>query len=676
MKFTKVRLENLFAYDGNVNFDFSDTRPERNIVLIWGRNGMGKTSFLNSMKLLFTGTTQSDFRAVGFPPVYLNLRQYVLGDGTRWAGIINRSARRRAEKMGRPLDGRVEASWENAEGKIFTATRWWSVDGDDVEEGVHVDQGAERIAGEAAVDFLAETLPADFVKFFFFDGEDIKSIAESSGSHQKDIDRLLQITFVEELAGELKKMVGDRRQRNLQSDLRRKMDDLKAEKQKAITAEIEADETITELDSQLISDGIELKKLQLRRANLSSGASELQREALEKQKEHLTERLKMLTEEIVHGLFDHIPVLANMSMVKQVFGQVDARVAAGASWESTFVRSISSQLPAWIEEADQSVNADVAERIGSYISTKMTETLRVTQPSGLFATSDILKMEKLRKALEFWVVAGLEKRELQAKLLLDASQVKAELQEVDEALLTIEVGAKGNLEDFRSVTNKLAELEEAIARQNQDRGGLLIRLEEARERQKEHEAKIKEFEAKYLQAEQDTEDGKYLAKVAQTLNQIAEELKKATRTELEDMLTDRFRRVITHPLIDRISLDDTYTMTYHEKSGRSIGRTSLSSGMKQLAATAMLWAMKDCAGRMIPVIIDTPLGRIDRENQDHLLTAYYPSLSHQVIILPTNAEIDSRKRSLLEARIAKHYTIINDSGDSANVEERPLVELS
>ncbi len=55
MKFLTVKLENLFAYEGEVEFDFAATTPERNVALVWGRNGMGKTSFLRSLKLLFLG---------------------------------------------------------------------------------------------------------------------------------------------------------------------------------------------------------------------------------------------------------------------------------------------------------------------------------------------------------------------------------------------------------------------------------------------------------------------------------------------------------------------------------------------------------------------------------------------------------------------------------------------
>ncbi|URK89507.1 hypothetical protein LP421_33155 (plasmid) [Rhizobium sp. RCAM05350] len=257
------------------------------------------------------------------------------------------------------------------------------------------------------------------------------------------------------------------------------------------------------------------------------------------------------------------------------------------------------------------------------------------------------------------------------------SQTKVELAEVTEALLKLEVGAQGNLEEFQEVTNRIEELRLTEARLNQQKGVSTTKLADLKRQQLTIVEEIARLQSSQSQATTEMEESKFATSISRTLNEIALALKDATRAELELMLNDRFRRIISHPLIKRISIDDAYVLTFHEESGRAIGRTSLSSGMKQLAATAMLWAMKDSANRDIPVIIDTPLGRIDHENQDHLLMAYYPVLAKQVIILPTNVEIDARKRAMLEPRIAEHYLIENTTGDAAMVTKgKALVELA
>ena len=43
MKFLRIEIEHVFAYDKLAFVDLSGTTDDRNIILIWGRNGMGKT---------------------------------------------------------------------------------------------------------------------------------------------------------------------------------------------------------------------------------------------------------------------------------------------------------------------------------------------------------------------------------------------------------------------------------------------------------------------------------------------------------------------------------------------------------------------------------------------------------------------------------------------------------
>jgi DNA sulfur modification protein DndD len=164
-------------------------------------------------------------------------------------------------------------------------------------------------------------------------------------------------------------------------------------------------------------------------------------------------------------------------------------------------------------------------------------------------------------------------------------------------------------------------------------------------------------------------------RIVRTLNDVREELRVAIRQRLEAQLTRRFRELVQyHHLVERVTIDDLYTMTFLDGAGRPVGRRSLSSGLKQLAATALLWAMKDLAEAEMAVVIDTPLSRIDRQNQEHLLRNYYPNLAEQVIILPTNSEIDKHKFKFLEDHVAVEYRIDNETGDRAEVQRASLRE--
>jgi DNA sulfur modification protein DndD len=672
VKLLNIVLDNVFAYEGAASFDLSKTDGDRNLILIWGQNGAGKTSFINSVKLFFKGPTQA-VRTIGFLPRKLNMTQYVLGDGATWTGLINRAALKRAVSLNQPLDAGITVKWED-QGNEYTGVRWWTVEGREISSGLYIDQkGGERLANEPAEDVLQRILPSDLVDFFFFDGEDIKSLAETSGSKQEDFDRLLQTTFVNDLAKEVENVAKERRRRNSEGDTRDKLDAARFDLSKSVTAVEKAKERLLECEDQLGNDGVELRRLQLRRSNLGSGATALQREGHEKNRSDLNEELERLTEQIVRSLPADVPILANIRMLKPAIDQVEARLAAGNTAEATFVRGVSVQLPEWVGEATPEMDEAARGRLAQHLIERLQATLADVTPSGLFADADQLRIARLREDLDFWTVAAGERRDAQIKLLMEATRVKTRVAELDDILLRIEVGSQANIEEIRSIANRIEQLEEGIAQFNQEKGVLTTRIKDELERQETLIKLIAELEADQSQANSDANDHRVVMDLARTLNEIADALRQATRQELEELLNKRFRRIISHDLIARITIDDAYTLGYTDRQGKLLGRSSISSGMKQLVATAFLWAMKDSAGADMPVIIDTPLGRIDRENQDYLLKNYYPSLSRQVIVLPTNSELDKRKLDILRPHIAENYTIVNDSGEAARVERRALV---
>lgn len=672
MKLLRVKLENIFAYK-EASFDFSGTTPDKNIVLIWGRNGMGKTSFLNAMKLLFTGADIAEFRQVGVPPTILSGPQYVLGDGSQWTGLINREARRRASALGEPVTAQIVASWLDNLGETVTATRWWTVEAENYTTGVVIQRGSDRKTAQAAQAILEDTIPSRLVRFFFFDGEDIKSLAESSGSYQADFNRLLQITFLEDLARELVALSGDRKRSGLESNLRRALDEAQANLAKARTVQVEAREALEEIESLLSIDGVELRRFQIRRANLSSGASEAQRKLLEEQLRSETNKLTQLTDQIVRELPRDVPILANLGLVRKALSEILTRISHAGSSEANFANDISNRLQGWVAEGCPALSDSEGAKLSAFLSERIRGLLHVEGGGGLFASVSPAVLERIVGRFESWAVVGDTLRSVRARALIEAYRLGNSVQEIKRNLFTLEVGANGNAEEFRQVSNKVEELQQGIDKQNQLKGVWTARRLEAVNAEKRWAAEVSRLEESQDQVSQAAEDSRFVLKAVKALNEISERIKTLTRAELETMLNERFKRIIQHPLIDRIGIDEGYVLTFFEKTGKPIGRTSLSSGMKQLAATALLWAMKDNANTDFPVIIDTPLGRIDRENQEHLLRAYYPVLSRQVIILPTNAEIDERKLKLLSEKVATHFRILNTSGDAATVEEGSLV---
>src|SRR5690606_33202414 len=97
---------------------------------------------------------------------------------------------------------------------------------------------------------------------------------------------------------------------------------------------------------------------------------------------------------------------------------------------------------------------------------------------------------------------------------------------------------------------------------------------------------------------------------------------------------------------------DAYSVTLFDQTGMLVDKKALSAGEKQIYAIAMLEALGRTSGRSLPLIIDTPLGRLDSKHRDKLVNNYFPTASHQVVILSTDTEIDESFYSALSPEIS------------------------
>jgi DNA sulfur modification protein DndD len=113
--------------------------------------------------------------------------------------------------------------------------------------------------------------------------------------------------------------------------------------------------------------------------------------------------------------------------------------------------------------------------------------------------------------------------------------------------------------------------------------------------------------------------------------------------------------------IKSISVDaETFRVTLLDSQDNAIEMKELSAGEKQILAVATLWALASTAGRLLPIVIDTPLGRLDSSHRTNLITNYFPFASHQVIILSTDTEVDKALYQELSPHISTVYHLIYD----------------
>ena len=576
MKFLSIEIEHVFAYDKKAIVNLSGTTDDQNIVLIWGRNGMGKTSFLNALRLLFTGVDHSSSRIVGFPPRPLGTLQYVVGDGAGWSGLINQPARRRAKRDGVPVVAGVKATWES-DGLTVTAERQWTYDGATFKESLRLFDGKERLVKDAAEAHLEDFLPKDFVGFFFFDGEDIKSLAESAERKQIDFDKLLRIAFLNEATAELKKLITERQRSKMQDKLFDSLREVEVELTKT-TGAIEAARNEQErINEDLVNDTIELRRLTTRRENLSSGASEAQREALDTRRLALKAQLPETSSAIASNLPPAVPMLANLGLVRRALEAVEARLAAAGAAEVVLVRRVQADLPEWIEEAPVDLDPAQISVLCETISERLGGLVASASDSGLFSQLELGRADRLRASLLKWATVGPDRRGIQVANLTEARRLRNELQQVNDSLMEIEVGSQANLESYKEVIAEIARLDDRIAKHNQRKGVLQDKLAELAGEQRKLKEQQRSLQESRDEAAKVYSDLRFFSRVVRALNEVTEGLRREMRGNIEKLINERIRLLLTdHPLIDKITLDESYTMSFLDGAGHPIGRSSLS----------------------------------------------------------------------------------------------------
>ncbi len=179
--------------------------------------------------------------------------------------------------------------------------------------------------------------------------------------------------------------------------------------------------------------------------------------------------------------------------------------------------------------------------------------------------------------------------------------------------------------------------------------------------QQELNRKLKNYSEDAIDNINDEHIIKSAAKVQQTLKIFKEKLSLKKLNKLETEVKDCFLYLLHKSnLINRITIDsDRFKLALYDTDGQPFPKQRLSAGEKQLLAIAFLWGLARVSGRNLPVAIDTPLGRLDSSHRKNLVERYFPTASHQVILLSTDTEIGKKEVTTLREQeaIAQEYLL-------------------
>jgi DNA sulfur modification protein DndD len=141
---------------------------------------------------------------------------------------------------------------------------------------------------------------------------------------------------------------------------------------------------------------------------------------------------------------------------------------------------------------------------------------------------------------------------------------------------------------------------------------------------------------------------------------IDEIVKQAVPSQIADIATrmTETHKLMSHKsdLVDRIDIDENCNVKLLNSSGFDVRDLDLSAGEKQIFTQALISAVAHVSGRAFPMIIDTPLGRLDSQHRLGVIK-HLSKIGSQVILLSTNTEIVGEYYSAIRPYLLKEYVV-------------------
>lgn len=253
---------------------------------------------------------------------------------------------------------------------------------------------------------------------------------------------------------------------------------------------------------------------------------------------------------------------------------------------------------------------------------------------------------------------------------------KQELVEIDQKIESLKENIKGESqkeEDLKKLESSLEAKESQYRKleiEIDNLDSVLINLE------KELATLEREFAILLKKSAENEYEAKRLEMI-QNLNielkKIFEEYSSETRIILGDETTRIFRRLIDDKdmsLINEITINNKYELEIYERNNIRITQ-DISQGQRQIVALSFVTALAKIADKgtgqiEFPLFMDTPFGRISKQNRVNLIKNI-PNLSLQWILLLTDTEFTDFEAEVFksEGRVGRIYKLYQiDKGHS------------
>jgi len=510
-------------------------------------------------------------------------------------------------------------------------------------------------------------LPYKLHTFFFFDGERMDHLGkkEAYSEIRDSIKRMMGLELFDNSIEHLSKTIiklRDEVSKNVKSELSDKylrinqLEDEKIKKKQQLTEtrqELSAAQSELKSIENALRNGEETRTFQITRDHLVESIKETKNAFDEKLNE-----LRILLSRSSHLAFSTLP----MKRFQRI---------ASTNDQDSIEKLIHPDLIPSLMSKGKCL-------CGQELETTSIASLEKVQQEVLNLSSSKNEMDQLYFRLSGWEVARTHFYTEIRRLVSEREELRENLRGLEDELREIEERMKAssrNIENSSNLIERESSIRTAIVKAEAAIESLLRSIEEISKEEEllnKEVSKLTKAEERQLKLQLALESA---TKVKNTLIGLLKLRESQVKTELEEKIKLTYSQLLRKDY--PISLTDNYELLVSDVNGGSIG---LSQGESQITSLAFIGAIVDLTreykdkekghaldedlklGNIFPLVMDSPFGALDADHRSRVATNL-PKLSDQIVVIVSTSQWRGEVDEAINHRIGKSYKLLNHTNE-------------
>ncbi len=634
MRLTQITIENFGIYKGINTFSFPYTEKKKVSVII-GKNGSGKTTFLNAVKTCYFGSMILRNRTIT-----KSYEEFILNK-------LNKNAQKEAL-----ANFSIEATFVSHLHKFdgeFIIKRSWSVKTGKFEEYVSLKKNGKILSADEQEQFfnvMYHAFPLDLFDLFYLDGEKIDQLSVLNSNLIDLLESSINIDLFKNLRNDLERYA-------IKKVNSKQLESLEEIKLKTLTILDGYTDQVDQLNKkrEFIEENIIKAKnnlVQFRNSlNITSITLDDRAMGL------LSEKINEEKRDIQELLTFYLPYSLLKSQLKNIEANIDHEESSKKS--QTIQSSMSFDLESHLAKklgGDNQLIKNILSEIKKYYSVGNHNFIHRLNSEDYYnlksKLSDIFNTNQLNLKQKMGNLIRLEQ---------EAKKLSIETEELHAA------EKSGQLDELLELQSKLSvlslELDKTITEIAETNEKILKRKLLLDETEKEIWAELKKSNVNIV-----------LEKLNNVLEAYIAQIKSDKIKLVEDQTKDMFDRLIRKEGFIRDFKIKDHMIYLLDDSGNQLDHSHLSAGEKQLFILSLIYAIIQSSERTVPMVFDTLLGRLDKGHRNNVFKEFIGSCPDQVIILATDSELANIDQEYLTSLTNIEYTIDFSKTEHQMIETR------